>query len=121
MVFRIPDESNTMMTFGDCQADCLAGDTLRLLVWNVWKGKMGKAWHRDFHSLAADRDLILLQEAVTAPEMSQIFRADDGRHEWHMAASFQWRSKHMTGVITGGVAKPTSPLLKFWLVLLSLQ
>lgn len=96
------------MTFGKSRQERLAAGPFRVLVWNVWKGKMGTAWRRDFHDLAADRDLILLQEAVTAPEMSEIFHADDGRHEWHMACSFEWRFSHRTGVITGALASPVT-------------
>lgn len=106
MVFRIPDEKNTMMVFGSSQVERLATNSFRVLVWNVWKGKTGPKWRKDFHDLALDRDLILLQEAVTDFEMSKIFRADDGRHEWHMACSFEWRFSHRTGVITGALARP---------------
>lgn len=106
MVFKIPDESSTLMVFGESRSERLDGGAFRVLVWNVWKGKTGPRWRRDFHDLAADRDLILLQEAVTDREMSKIFRADDGRHEWHMACSFEWRFAHRTGVITGALARP---------------
>lgn len=106
MVFRIPDDSSTMMVFGESRENRFTGDVLRVMVWNVWKGKTGPRWRRDFVNLAADRDLILLQEAVTAPEMMSLFATDAGPHEWHMAASFQWRFSHMTGVITGGLCRP---------------
>lgn len=107
MVFRIPGDDDSLISFGESRSRRFAAPHLRVLVWNVWKGRKGAAWRRDFQALSADRDLILLQEAVTAPEMSSLFHSG-GEHEWHMAASFQWRQTHMTGVITGALASPLS-------------
>lgn len=97
-----------MLVFGESRLDRLVSDRLKVLVWNVWKGRRGELWRRDFHDLSADRDLILLQEAVAAPEMRAIFHADGGRHEWHMAASFKWNFSHATGVVTGSLVRPTA-------------
>lgn len=108
MVFKIPDAQSSLLVFGESREPLLTCESLKILVWNVWKGRRGEAWRRDLAALSADRDLVLLQEAVTAPEMRQIFHADGGLHEWHMAASFQWNFSHATGVITGAKARPTA-------------
>lgn len=108
MPFRIPKDEETLFHFGEAPQEGLPGESLRVLIWNIWKGRLFKDWQRDFAALSADRDLILLQEAVTAPEMVEIFHGSKGRHEWHMAASFLWNrvGSHNTGVVTGAVAKP---------------
>lgn len=106
MVYRIPSDQDSLLIFGECEAEELTSERLRVLVWNVWKGKRGAAWRKDFLSLAGDRDLVMLQEAITTPEMSELFHGRHVRHEWHMAASFEWRFSHKTGVITGATAKP---------------
>lgn len=106
-MFRIPKEEQSILVFGECQQEGLAPEELRLLVWNVWKGKRGSPWERDFQKLRTDRSLILLQEAVADERMSQVFEDASDPHEWHMATSFSWRfSSHPTGVITGASAKP---------------
>lgn len=108
MVYRIPSDQDSLLIFGECEAEELTSERLRVLVWNVWKGKRGAAWRKDFLKLAGDRDLVMLQEAITTPEMSELFHGRHVRHEWHMAASFEWRFSHKTGVITGATAKPKS-------------
>lgn len=106
-MFRIPDHEQSLLVFGDCTAPRLSAECLRVLVWNVWKGKRGDAWRNDLMKLVADRDLILLQEAVTDAAMSALFEESKGGHQWHMAASFEWRGTHKTGVATGCTAKAT--------------
>lgn len=107
-MFRIPHHEQSLLVFGESPSSKLSQDILRLLVWNVWKGRKGDAWREDLLTLTADRDLVLLQEAVTDSAMSTLFHDANSRHEWHMAASFQWRfsAKNRTGVATGAVAKP---------------
>ena len=105
-MFRIPNADQSLLIFGDCAAPHFAEGHLRVLVWNVWKGKKGKVWQKDLRKLVEGRDLILLQEATADPVMSSVFGDVEGKHEWHMAASFQWRFAHKTGVITGSSAKP---------------
>jgi endonuclease/exonuclease/phosphatase (EEP) superfamily protein YafD len=106
MVFRIPHQDHSLLIFGDQPHSQLSNEVLKVLVWNVWKGKRGARWKKDFLALSRDRDLILLQEAMADPAMSGLFLEKDSRHEWHMAASFEWRFSHKTGVITGATTKP---------------
>lgn len=107
MVFRIPGDDESLFHFGEAPHEGLPGEALKVLIWNVWKGKGKDPWRKDLAQLSGDRDLILLQEAVSAPHMTEIFHESKGRHEWHMAASFLWNTddSHHTGVITGSSAK----------------
>ena len=78
------------------------GPVIRLLVWNIYKAKH-RRWQRDFNELVADRDLVMLQEAViNAP--SDAFFIDGTAHEWVMARSHEHpRSGVITGVKTGSL------------------
>lgn len=107
MVFRIPEHHHSLLTFGGTSLSRLPLGELKILVWNVWKGKRGEAWRRDFLKLASDRHLVLIQEAVSDNSMSDLLHGTKGRHEWHMAASFEWSFSHKTGVATGAVASPS--------------
>lgn len=63
------------------------GPEIRCLVWNILKAKRTH-WGRDFKALIADRDLVLLQEAVLNAPSDELFTAND-HFEWVMARSFR--------------------------------
>jgi len=69
---------------------------IRCLVWNIYKGRRTN-WQSDFTALSADRDLVLLQEAVTNAPTDSVFERCT-RYEWVMAASHQ---HPVSGIITG--------------------
>ncbi|MBX2879036.1 MAG: endonuclease/exonuclease/phosphatase family protein [Granulosicoccus sp.] len=79
------------------------GPVIRCLLWNIFKAKRNH-WLSDFSDLSADRDLIMLQEAVLNAPTDPIF-IQDSRHEWIMARSFRHPLTHtVNGVKTGAVA-----------------
>jgi len=83
------------------------GPVIRILVWNILKGKR-RRWSEDFRHLVADRDLVLLQEAVLNTPSDELFTRSK-RFEWVMARSFRdpiTRIEH--GVKTGSVVPSTS-------------
>ncbi|MFK7853804.1 MAG: endonuclease/exonuclease/phosphatase family protein [Granulosicoccus sp.] len=87
---------------------CAQGDMLkpviRLLVWNILKAKRAN-WIEDFTHLIADRDLVMLQEAVLNAPTDSLFKQSQ-RFEWVMARSFRDpRSQIEHGVKTGCVAR----------------
>ena len=89
---------------GRAERDAL-GPTLRVLCWNILKARRA-AFVEDFRRLTADRDLVLLQEAVLNAPSDALF-TDDPRHRWIMARSFRDpRSSIEHGVKTGAVAPP---------------
>lgn len=96
-------ESDSLQRFGSAQQPVL-GSTIRCLVWNILKAKR-RSWYRDFTHLIADRDLVLLQEAVSNAPSDSLFRSSQ-RFEWIMARSFRnGRTGVETGVKTGCTAQ----------------
>ena len=83
------------------------GGVIRCLVWNIWKAKR-RGWLEEFAQLSSDRDLVILQEAVSnAP--SDAFFNHNNRFEWMMARSHRHpRTQVETGVKTGCVAQSRS-------------
>lgn len=80
------------------------GPVIRCLLWNILKAKRSN-WLVDFSELSADRDLVLLQEAVLKAPTDDIFTKSK-RFEWIMARSFRHpitRVEH--GIKTGAIAK----------------
>lgn len=87
----------------DGAADATLGNTIRLLVWNILKARR-RNFSVDFEQLTADRDLVMLQEAVYNAPSDTLFKAP--RFEWIMARSFlEPRSGREHGVKTGCVAR----------------
>lgn len=85
------------------QGDALAGDRIRLLVWNVHKGSDDE-WIGDFRTMAADSDLVLLQEAHLHEEFTSGLV---GLPRWDLVQAWRWR-RAPTGVLTASDATPLS-------------
>lgn len=86
--------------------DTHLGPVIRCLLWNILKAKR-MSWYTDFVELSADRDLVILQEAVLKAPSDPLF-ANSSRFEWVMARSFRnARTGVENGVKTGSVAHST--------------
>lgn len=80
--------------------DALDPDNIRLLNWNIAKGKH-KGWQRDFSSLCETVDIALLQEAKLEYNMPSLFGEECC---WSFAPGFT-RPDHSTGVMTLSAAQ----------------
>lgn len=90
---------DTLKTFGKARNDHF-NDEIRLLVWNIYKGKK-KNWFKDFKPLTQKANIILLQESVLNDKFVRFLNGEDG-YEWHMAQSFmKGHTLNSTGVKTG--------------------
>lgn len=88
---------------GVAQRDAL-GPVIRCLVWNILKAKRSN-WQADFQELIADRDIVLLQEAVMNAPSDHLF-TESQRLRWVMARSFRHpRTDVEHGVKTGCVVQ----------------
>jgi len=112
------DEKNSLTVLGKADLTELSTQ-INVLVWNIYKAKRA-AWMENFKALRADRDLVLLQEAVVQAPSDSYFNED--YCEWVMARSHQHPTTGViTGVKTGSVAAakvskaypsiPTEPVL----------
>lgn len=101
--FTADDE---LQVLGQAQEACL-GPVIRCLVWNIYKARR-RNWMDDFQALSADRDLVLLQEAVLKAPSDSLFTSSR-RLEWTMARSFRDPVSGVEhGVKTGAVARACS-------------
>lgn len=82
-------------------ANALSGDELRVLIWNVHKGRDDE-WIGDFRTIAADSDLVLLQEAHLHREFADGLV---GLPRWDLVEAWHWRNAP-TGVLTGSRVAP---------------
>lgn len=79
----------------------LDGHRIRLLNWNVHKGR-NAGWRRDFDRLAGDADFVLMQEAALEPFADNSFAA--GRF-WTFAPGYR-TARAVTGVLTLSRSEP---------------
>lgn len=92
-----------LQVIGRAQQETLK-PVIRCLVWNILKAKRA-SWNEDFRKLIADRELVLLQEAVLNAPSDSLFRQSE-RFEWVMARSFRHPRTHVEhGVKTGCVVE----------------
>lgn len=99
-----PDESLQLFGSGGHRA---LPQEFGVLVWNIYKARK-REWERDFHALAENKELILLQEAVFRTRFDSLFDIPE-RMEWVMARSHASRKTLCeTGVKTGCVASSHS-------------
>ena len=75
------------------------GDTISLLVWNIYKAQRSNFW-RDFSVLTESADLSLFQESVLSEENWGRLQAMDGVM-WQSAMSFKMNDSASTGLTTG--------------------
>lgn len=78
-------ERDSLRHVGHARQTALHG-AVRLLVWNILKGRR-RDFPDDFKDLIADRDLVMLQEAVFNAPSDSLFAGQ--RIEWIMARSFR--------------------------------
>jgi endonuclease/exonuclease/phosphatase (EEP) superfamily protein YafD len=102
--FYVPAEDKSLITVGICSEKTLPEKDVKVLIWNVYKGKDPR-WGQEFRDLIRGHDLVLLQEAVTDHVMPKIWREDFPKYAWNMAASFHLNPQHATGVAIGARAE----------------
>lgn len=93
----------TVITETRDAAPALASDAFRVMVWNVQKARDDE-WTGDFRTLAADADLVLLQEAHLHTGFTGSLA---GRERWDMVESWRWL-RAPTGVLTASSIEPLS-------------
>ncbi len=109
--FSVPDASEVIVTMGAPAKKVLDPTSIKLLVWNMYKGK-NKSWEDDFIFLKADRDILVLQEGLMNENMEKIL-SNDNDFSYLLATSFVYKKGNKrTGVVTGSSALPIDSYYK---------
>lgn len=99
MAFSVPKKGDSLKQIGSGKFSGTPAD-IKILVWNVYKGRHRERWKQDFLTLSEGKDLILLQEALHEGWMPEIMLQHFPDHHWKLATSFAFRGSK-TGVATG--------------------
>nr|WP_255216419.1 endonuclease/exonuclease/phosphatase family protein [Pseudenhygromyxa sp. WMMC2535] len=103
--WEVPHPAELTARHGEAPAAQLCPKTLRVLVWNVFKGKR-RSFGPRFGELARDRDLILAQELVFEDSTRALLDAYEG--EWATATSFRYARRGGVGTGLGTAARASS-------------
>ena len=99
----VPSDSAILRSLGHARAKSLNPNTIKVLIWNIYKGREA-GWDVDMKLVGADADLIILQEFFLDEESIQTFEWFKGI-EWLFATSYlRGRDSIPTGVVTGANA-----------------
>lgn len=102
----IPKDENILKVIGNPHPVKLNPNEIRMVVWNMYKGK-NASWKRDYELLAAGADILLLQEMFLDQKMESTFTSDK-EHQYITAASFIYRSGNIrTGVVSASRVTPS--------------
>ena len=104
--FKVPKKGEAVTKHGHAEYGELDPSDIKILVWNMYKGK-NQSWEEDFHFLSLNRDILILQEAYLDSKMGPVMDQDPD-HLYTMATSFVYRKgKVRTGVATGSSIYPS--------------
>jgi endonuclease/exonuclease/phosphatase (EEP) superfamily protein YafD len=93
---------------GACQTE-LGYGPIRLLVWNMYKGRY-RGWSDDFQTLIQDKELVLLQESIFHTKHDLIFQNPEC-FEWVMARTHRSKiTEAATGIKTGAVVHSSAQI-----------
>jgi endonuclease/exonuclease/phosphatase (EEP) superfamily protein YafD len=99
----VPAESAVLRSLGHAGAKSLNPNAIKVLIWNIYKGREA-GWDVDMKHIGADVDLIMLQEFFLDGDSIQTFEWFKGI-EWLFATSYlRGRDSIPTGVVTGANA-----------------
>lgn len=105
--FKVPKDQEVLVKVGEAMKHSPRPE-LDLFVWNVYKGQRADEFAKDFKKLAADKDIIMLQEAQIDDRMPKLWSENFKNYEWHLAQSFKYNNDlFSTGVAIGSPLTPS--------------
>jgi len=103
----VPSIKDIMQEMGDFTEKELNPNSIKILVWNMYKGS-NETWEQDFEKLSMDQDILITQEMYLNEMMIDIFENHQG-YGYHTATSFMYLpSRTRTGVASASKVRPTS-------------
>lgn len=97
-MFRIPKQN--LHIFGEPHVGEIAQEEIRILVWNLFKGKKITSFKEDFYKISQKKDFLLLQEAMLDHRMPEFFRGHPDPMHWKQGFSFEYLNGNKTGILT---------------------
>lgn len=110
--FEIPKDEDVLFPVRGSRGErsALNPAKIDLLIWNVFKGSK-EGWNQDFLKMAEGKDLLLLQEVVSATRMMDAFKKNMSHFSIVTSYFSDSDSRTRTGIAVGS---PVQPLLTSW-------
>ncbi len=103
--YEVPQDNDVLTSYGQSSIERLNPESIKILVWNLYKGK-NASWSRDFKRASQGKEILLLQEVYLGPKMKQTLSKLDG-YMHKTATSFIYKSKGIrTGVSNASKVAP---------------
>lgn len=103
--WQVPGADELTQVVGEPELPHLSPEAVRVLVWNVFKGKR-RTWAPQFRRLVGDRDLVLAQELYFEDRTRALF--DEFEFQWATATSFNYARRGGVGTGLGTAARAES-------------
>lgn len=102
----VPSIKNVMLDIGEFSEEELNPDSIKILVWNMYKGE-NPSWKEDYEKLTEGQDILMNQEMYLNDLMNNVF-SNHERYGYHTATSFIYLpSRTRTGVTTASRVRTT--------------
>jgi endonuclease/exonuclease/phosphatase (EEP) superfamily protein YafD len=102
----VPSIKDIMLDMGQFTEEELNPDSIKILVWNMYKGE-NPTWAEDYEKLTEGQDILMNQEMYLNDLMKDMFSKHEG-YGYHTATSFIYLpSKTRTGVTTASRVRTT--------------
>lgn len=110
--FRILPENQSHTYSGSAEGRFFKPHSIKVFIWNIKKA-LEYSWEPEFKNFAANRDLILLQEAYQTRLFNSITQSLGG-YRWDMGIGFLYRryNNQATGTMIGANVDPTDVFVK---------
>jgi len=103
----IPPLEEAHLVIGDASAEALNPESIKVLVWNIHKGK-DRGFSKDFINIGKDRDILMIQEFYNSESVMASLDHFKG-FRFDVGVSFRYRSNEniYSGTMIGSPVEPT--------------
>lgn len=104
---KVPKLKKSHLVLGEASTQALNPDSIKVLVWNIYKGK-NDGFYEDFTNYGSDRDILMIQEVVNKkPVMDAIDHFTDFRFDIGISFRYRFKKHIYSGTMIGSHVKPS--------------
>lgn len=104
---KVPKLKKSHLILGEASTQALNPDSIKVLVWNIYKGK-NDGFYEDFTHYGSDRDILMIQEVVNKkPVMDAIDHFTDFRFDIGISFRYRFKKHIYSGTMIGSHVKPS--------------
>ena len=103
----VPKLKDSHLVTGQASTQALNPESIKVMVWNIHKGK-DKGFYEDFTHYGADRDILMIQELYNSKHvMDSLEQFNDFRFDIGISFRYRFKKHIFSGTMIGSHVKPT--------------